>query len=169
MFKCQGVLLHQFSSNSEFNKIHMHSLVTLVTLRAHQRNFFFFYLIQKKKPTLWKVGLEVQGDTRVSIDVQDSQMGKTFPFAEVLIGSFDIDNGMATTSSQIKNLIGGVRKNNHNACVPCGTHCKEIPYVLWKRTWNTTIAVLMTAWAYNHKSLCLCVEFSCAHTSPLGA
>ena len=68
-------------------------------------------------------------------------MGKKFPFAEELIGSFDVDNAMATTRSQRKNLINW----SFDQCVWCGMHLKEIPDVLWKRTSNNTIAVLMTA------------------------
>ena len=95
-----------------------------------------------RSQTLSKVELETQGDTRVSIDVQDSQVGKEFPFAEEIIGSFDIDSELAT-SSQVKNLIGRVRKNKHNACVPCGMHFKEIPYVPSKKDmkYSATIAV----------------------------
>ena len=48
----------------------------------------------------------------------------------------------------------------HVACTK-----KKFPQSSGKDHEITTIAVLMTASAYNHKSLSLCVYFSCAHTS----
>ena len=45
----------------------------------------------------------------------DSNGAKEIPGLEETIGSFSIDNGTATTTPQIKNLIGRVRKNKRAA------------------------------------------------------
>ena len=71
------------------------------------------------------------------------------------LGSFSIDDGNCNDNAQIKNLIGRVRKNKRAA--RAARTYESVLSSAKQQLQITTFTVLMTTWAYNRKSLILCI------------